>query len=665
MTTQVEPPILKKLQSMEDRYKVNLDFFKNSVPAIFKQIDDNDSQPSLTIDKTTYKAHRMENNSPVYQGDPVQHAMDEVAEFYALMEKKVYAPPPINLVLTHLIKKKPFTKTAKLYEEITQKIGRDNLKPAVKDLFVFGIGMGYHIEILCNRRSFKNITIIENDMKNLKASMYCIDWATILTTLDKNTSVTLHISKGPDHQDAFEATLRNHCHRLFPTIGYSTLIYNHKPDSEGYQYIKDIIDEYSTHIKVSAEMIGPEAQRLFNANENIKNGYSAIDLDKSLISNGKILTIVGAGPSLDRYIDIIQENRDKFFLISAGSSLSSLTKLNVFPDIHFELEYQNLATVLLNHVNSDTNLSNLDLICTFEANPGFPKLFKNAYMFIPESSELQSLFGDPYTLRRGGITCSNGATAFACRVTDSDIHLVGLDFAYTGGKHHSETNVSMNEDLPDNLKRVNTVMKARPAYIPNKGTQGDTVFTSVGLNSARMSMEVSLKIETNKIYNCSYGANIEGTEFLSEKNLEEKLININNNLKSKLKGSMTKPNKQTVHDRTKTLLEKSLEMADNILLYVDKLGNSAEENSLAIIKLFMKIESASISDRGQLRNIYSVSKMPLLQLFLILNNIPDNEQNSVIKSWKTEYNEYVKHIKKIFDKACKSNDYLVEEDWHG
>ncbi len=651
---------IAKIKKMETRYSSNLTFFKSTLPAIYKLVNDNNNQPELTIDPKTQKNHRIEHGKPIYSIDPIQHAMDEVKEFQKTISKITYAPLPSGIDIGHLIKPQPFSKTAKYYGEILEKYDRKTLMPAVKDIFIFGVGMGYHIEMLCLKEDFKNITIIEHDVKNIKLSMYCVDWAKILNSLPRDCSLTLH-TKDPNQPDSnFQMLLKHHCMRLYPTIGISTIIYNHYPDAHKYIEDKKIIEEFSSFMKIATELIGPEAQRLFNANENIKNGFKAIDLDNSKIKTDKLIAIVGAGPSLDTYSDIIKDNRDKLFLISSGSALSSLVKLGITPDLHVELEFQNLATDLLEFVNAQQSLSDLDLICTFESSPGFTKLFRNSYMFIPETSEIMSNFHENHILRRGGVTCTNGATSFITRITNKDIHLFGLDFAYTNGFHHSKTNISMAKDLPDKMKAFNTSHLINPAVFETESTTGEKVFTTPSLNSAKLMIEYLISDETRVFYNYSYGANIVNSVFQTKEDLLQALNKANSNLKLHIK--TTEVDSNIIHKKTKVLLGNSLITAKNIIKHVEGFKGKQKENVLSVISIFNNIINSEI-DRGQIRNIMSISKSPLLQLFVILNYTPESEQTGMVNIWLEDYKNYIEYLETLFTDISKKKKYRITEDW--
>ena len=54
------------------------------------------------------------------------------------------------------------------------------------------------------------------------------------------------------------------------------------------------------------------------------------------------VVITGSGPSLDTLIPFLVENRDKFILVSGGSSISTLLDAGIKPDIHAQLERLNI-----------------------------------------------------------------------------------------------------------------------------------------------------------------------------------------------------------------------------------------------------------------------------------------------------------------------------------
>lgn len=650
----------QKMARMQRLYADNLKYFKKHANPIYQQINHSKEEPKLNLDPLSLTLKLTYRDKPLYQTSPIDYAVKEVNRFHEIVKNTNYAPPMHALMLRNLIKTRAFDRSAMAYQHALGAAGQKRYQPADIDVVVFGIGMGYHIEILCNTLKFTNVTIIENDVIFLKASMYTIRWWELLKNREKGASFTLQIKNNDQDNEHFNLHLKRHCHRLFPAISVSTLIYNHEPVKADYTEAKKVVEEYAKHMKMASEMIAPDAQRLFNATENIKKGYPAIDLDKSILKD-KYIAVVGAGPSLDIYIDSIKKYRERFFLISAGTGLSSLLGFGIKPDLHFELEFQNLAYKILKKVNEEFSLSDLDLVGTYEVNPFFPPLFNNVYMFIPESSELQPLFGEKHTLRRGGMTCTNGATAFASRLTEQDIYLIGLDFAYTNGEHHNKTNISQKPK--DDFRIIDDQFgTATNFYVPD--TQGSEVKTSIRLNSARLTMESLLPCITNQVYNCSKGAHISRSRYLSVEALEQKIASAPSN---PLTFSLTccEINPIKAAQRTEKILNTSIKNAHDMLEKLGALTDNPYQNSRVVKNLFQEIERHNIEDLGQLRNTLSIVKYPLLQLFIIVNMLPANQQKPVIDVWKSDYTSYVQYLQHLFSFAIDNNEFLIEEDWVG
>ncbi len=649
-------------EKLKGRYENNMQFFKTFIPDIYKQLIENKENPTITIDSKTGSLHRMNEGKSVYPEGPIEYAQKEVTNFLALTESISYAPRPGTINLAHMIKDEPFKKSSKLYERIHKE--NNSLKPCQLNIVIFGIGLGYHIEMLVNKKRFTHITIIENDIKVFKASLYSIKWDEILKFLgDKGSrtkSITFLINDTTNDEIDFESQIKTQCYRMYPSISLSTIIYNHYADESTYKKLKDIVNQFSVHIKMVYERVGPEAHRLLNANENTRNNRKIINFEKSkLIGKKSKIAIIGAGPSLDIYADVLINNLDQFFIISAGSALSSILEMGITPDLHFELEYQKLATELLEHLNKSHDLSKIPLVCTYEAHPIYTRLFKSVNMFVPETSELSGEFDSEYILRKGGVTCTNGATAFASRLSNNDIYLFGVDFANTNNQHHSKTNISQSNNLPGNLHRLNESLNAQLIV---ESTKGEKIATRVALNSARLAMIELMTMIDNKVFNCSHGAHIKGTTALMTEELDKLLFESKSekpqfHLITKLASDFP------VHERTEKMLKLSFNESRNILKHLKKDINSREVYLHKIVWLYNQIIGAYQNRHGQFRNIMSLNRYPILLLFALINFSPEKNLKEVASTWAKEYASYLNYLEKKIFKYINADTYYVDEEW--
>ena len=518
---------ISKVQSkIENRYNKNLAFFKEHIPFVYKQLVSSKDAVSLTLDSKTKILNKVVDGVTVYPGGAFECAQKEVADFINIKNNFNYKPWPSALNVHNLIMQQPFLKTATLYANNFKTCKQT--QPVCCDVVVFGVGLGHHIEILCNKGLFHHITIIENDVNNLKESLYTINWHSIFKGLKQNRMMTFVINDKSESRDVFNNQIKLQLYKLFPSVVSSTIIYNHNENNEQYEKEKEIINDYRSISQIIYERIGPDGQRLLNTNENVRLEHKIVNLTQSRITDGNIV-ITGAGPSLDLYKPILKKYRDKYFIISSGSSITTLLNYGITPDLHFELEFQNLATEHLKHLSKTHKLSDIELICSIEANPGILKLFKKCHLFLQETSDLSTYFTRDFILRLGGITCTNGATAFANRISNSTIHLVGVDFAYTNGHHHTKDNISNQRNLPPELEELETFGKIIPlnATVKDEDVFGNEIMTSPALSSAKQLMEILVFASTNNIINCSHGAKIPGTKYYSAIDFEENSKKLN------------------------------------------------------------------------------------------------------------------------------------------
>ncbi len=659
------------IQSIQDnisqRYEANMAFFKKYIPYIHKQIIESIEPSSLSLDQNTLRLNKVVDGAVIYPEGAVESAQKEVSDFLTRMNRIEYRPTPKDINIGFLIKNQPFLRTINKYAiDISKSTKR---LPSYADLAIFGCGLGYHIEMLCNKGIFHHITIIENDIRNFKESLYTVNWSSIMNSLGNGKKITLIINDENRGKLDYYNHIKVHLHNLFPSSAVSMLVYNHTKITDDYSDVKKLINEHSFYTKVIYERLGPDSQRLMNANENCRLNRKILDLNKSKINcKDTKIAIIGAGPSLDDYKETLKNNRDKFIIISAGSSLGSLLKNGITPDYHLELEFLNVATSLLEHVNNEHSLKDITLIHSLEGNPGYPSLFKDGYMFAQETTELINYIDTKHILKRGGLTCTNGAAAVACRLSKADIFFFGLDYAHTREQHHEVDNITNKRNLPkelSDLEEHGKILESAKLSISTTDVHGNKVGTTPSLNSARLLMESLISESENNFYNCSNGANIGGAEHLDINNLNKILFNskkIENHKNIKL--SFTKLNYHHINRSSIKLFEISFSVIDQIIPVIEKFKNlNNVESCIEIDKIIKGIEFETKDRPGQLRSIMSLNRLPLLLLYLLINYSSEENSNNIIKYWLIDYKSYYVFVKEKLMNILNGETHHIKEEW--
>lgn len=652
------------------QYEKNIAFFKQNMTSIYETLCANTSPVKLSISPITGRLEELSGLENIYQGDALTFAINEVKNFYEKMKTFDYRPSPELLVLNHLIKKKAFHNTITDYAK--DYIVSPAKKPELMDLVIFGSGLGYHIEILCNKKDFTHYTIIENDIEIFKQSLFTIDWSGILYNLGKDRKISILINDPSKPEKDFLNRIQFHLVNLFPSSAISTLTYSHAygKNNEKYEKLKKEIFDFNIYSRVAYERLGPDSQRLMNANQNCKEKTPAINLDKSSIKNKKTpIAIIGAGPSLDKYIEILKNNQEKIIIVTCGSALESALKNNIKPDYHFELEFLNLATDLLEHTNKKYPLNKIKLLCSFEGNPNYKRFFESTNIFIQATTELVSNISNEYVLFYGGLTCTNGATALITRICNNDIYFFGMDFAHTYGEHHAKDNITNQNNLPEKLNELevvgNELKKSRG--IITKDTHGNDIETTPALNSARALMEELCSVSENNYFNCSDGANIKNSQYISTEDLKE-TFSKNKTKKGKIDFSTNIFDASHIHKVSKNILETSFDVCNQILDIAKNIDSTNQHDaclkvSSLITNLKVETNKPGSVRYGQYRSIMSFNRQPLLLLFGILNFCSKENYKSVLETWISDYSEFVDFAKEKMMHRFETNDFLVNEEW--
>lgn len=161
-----------------------------------------------------------------------------------------------------------------------------------------------------------------------------------------------------------------------------------------------------------------------------------IDVLKDKFKN-KAALVVSAGPSLDKTIDVIKANRNKFILITIGQAVEALHRADIMPDIVVMLEIYPIRFQIncLGEKKKEINLvlqpsTSIDL---------YNEETASTFVYLPD----HDFMSDWYAKRANTVsfpkagTVSISALYLAMILGANPIALVGQDLAYTDGKAYA------------------------------------------------------------------------------------------------------------------------------------------------------------------------------------------------------------------------------------
>jgi hypothetical protein len=152
-----------------------------------------------------------------------------------------------------------------------------------------------------------------------------------------------------------------------------------------------------------------------NALANLPSVFEGMPLDKPAL-------VIGAGPSLDRCVDVIRESRQTCTIIAASGAVPALLKAGVVPDWTVALEAKD--AVLADVAELPVNAS----VIVFPAT--HPNVLKNDKHKLWSASDSE---GNVLSTRGGSSIIP--ALDFALRVSSREVILIGVDLGYQAGQY--------------------------------------------------------------------------------------------------------------------------------------------------------------------------------------------------------------------------------------
>lgn len=315
--------------------------------------------------------------------------------------------------------------------------------------------------------------------------------------------------------------------------------------------------------------------------ENILSNLNAINhsykFDSYININKDIpCIVVSAGPSLDKNLKVMVENKDKldkFFVIAGNRTLNPLLENGIKPDVVISVDPQDITYDMI----KDSFYAKVPLIYCEKSNCKLVREYEGKKIVVSQGT-LNSIEGlkDMIVCMSGGSvahTCTDIAFLLGC----NPIVFVGQDFAYTNERNHAL--VAKNKIDSEFNKEECIIIK---------DINGDEIYSCDILNLYKENLEGMLKLYTSlnkdiEFKNASYGADIDYAK-------HEDLRNI---LKFNYKGK-----KISLNDTGEKIDINSKAIIDSIKIYLDEIKNNIEKSNRICENILRKPNVENIMQFG-------------------------------------------------------------------
>ncbi|WP_201352342.1 motility associated factor glycosyltransferase family protein [Hydrogenimonas urashimensis] len=516
------------MQSVEQeamtRFMKNLSFFQARHPDLYQKLAAFDNAVEhghyVTRYELEYKEEgyfdvfEKESGNWLYGMDSNKHA-DVIADSIDYSKEgnlfETFREIPLDEEKVKFYESLPLTDTAlstiaPVVYYANQIAGKDTTMKKIYKFIFFGTGLGLHLRKIHEKIDATVYLIVEDDLELFRLSLFVTDYEALTS---HNAVLFFSIF---DDDETFRYKSYAFLREMFPYNHYIKyfLLLSHDTEKVKIFHSAVISQDYLKfpHSAVMEVYLRPYRY--------LAEDYRFIDIGRvsecALFENKPVL-ILGAGPSLERNIDWVRTNQERFVIVSVTAVMALLERHNVKPDILVHVDGFEASMKHLEKVQSMNFFSDTILLFASFAYPPFTKAFKKENIYIFQAAaKVKEEFSQ--------LTASNvGIMTYALGLMfgTHEMYTLGLDLALDSesGATHTTDHVHAKKLDIDHAMELEESVKYHESVVWTKGNFEEEVPSVPAFVSALMELRgiaAQLQKSGQKIYNLSCGAYIQGSE---------------------------------------------------------------------------------------------------------------------------------------------------------
>ena len=465
----------------------------------------------------------------------------------------------------------------------------------IPKMILFGVGLGTHIPHLHRETKSKLYLIVEPNLELFRLSLFNFKYY----NLERTSKLIFSIA---ENENEFIRSFDD-----FYGVGF---IYNH--------YLKHFMfskncDMYVNLIQnklVSQWHLTYDYARIIEGLERtvscVNNDYNILDITPFQLKEieTKPVLLLAAGPSLQRNIEFVKKNQDKYIIVALYVLLPFLEKHNIRPD--FITQYDQAGEAVLKtirEVNDINFFKNAIFIFSSHVNKKVIDTFPKENMFIFQAMhDIKKDFKFQTSPSIGEISY-----ALLLRLGAKEIYLLGLDMAMDA--ETNKTHIDEHQHSKSEFKKVKNnsftlskdIVKVKGNFRESVDTLAVFKLSIVALNKIN---EILLRKDVN-VYNLSDGAFFNNTISLKIEDIkEEKFVLLKKEeLIQSLHQGLINISEKGFNKKDKEIIKQKIEDAyllksdiesffkikdSNVIIYEDRLGkfiNNLRNNKYSSFEL--------------------------------------------------------------------------------
>ena len=381
-------------------------------------------------------------------------------------------------------------------------IAGDRLHREAHFAFVFGVGLGLHLDPLVSFTTCRDLVLVEPNLEHIYHSLFVVEWTPVFdATRLRGGAVHFVIER---ELEAISTRIRDIVRDCGTPFLDGAYVHQHYKIGLLNSAYRGFFEDFRLHL-YGLGFYEDELVMMSNAVANLGRRQTKV-VASPLTRRDTPVFICGSGPSLDRDIDFIRANRDKVMLVSLGSCLRVLRRHGFEPDYHVELENDEANTRNVQGVAKEFGITDrTTLIASTSVRPETAAEFSDIVYYFRDRVSSTILFrSGADALGACGPSVANAALITLLYMGFCDLYLFGIDMGTRERDVYHSADTYIGIGAADEWSSANR--------FPVPGNFGGTAFTEGILNWSRFTFENVVRLHPDiSCTNCSDGVRIDHT----------------------------------------------------------------------------------------------------------------------------------------------------------
>ena len=379
-------------------------------------------------------------------------------------------------------------------------VERDTKMKEIEKFIFVGVGLGLHLIETDKKINAQEYLIIEDDIELFYLSLFCTPYYKLKTK-------KLSFCVGED-ENSFINSVGLFLENSFYLNRY--LKYSHFPahSKNKLKLIQNVLASQDFSSFPYKALLNKYLRPLEYINDGFKITNFLQHFENSLFKDKPVL-VLGAGPSLEHNIEWLKENHQRFILMAVSSTLRTLHKHNIKPDIVTHMEGFSSVLRIFNGFDVEEFVKDSIAILGSFSPKEVREIFKKENVFLTEEETFYLKDFNTFV----GPCIGSTSLLYSIMLCVENIYILGTDFAIDEktGQTHSKDHVSKTKLDTEDKDKLNQEMSFMQTLFPINGNFKAKVYTNslfqISIQTLHNKIPM-IKKENQTIYNLNNGAKI-------------------------------------------------------------------------------------------------------------------------------------------------------------